>query len=78
MIVYIVVFRDRELNSNSKVSLMIALQDLWDPSNSDEDEKASTTVIIVAVLVGGIISAICIGIIVYLVVKTVKKDKDDN
>lgn len=82
MMMYVVVYRNSSIkisssNKYSHATLQISLIDMWTGSTSSGDQEAPVMVIIIAVVVGGLITSFCVGAIVWTICKGLKKkDKD--
>jgi large-conductance mechanosensitive channel len=83
MTMYIVAYRNATIKKNERVtsshtSIQLTLMDVsgYQGSDNDSQQDAPIMVIIIAVLVGGLISSFCIGVVVYMAVKAWKARKE--
>ncbi len=81
MTLYIVLFRNPRNLTRSHASLQLSFIDAWTGETNNESDEAPVFVIVIAVLVGGLISCTCLGIFIYMSVKAYrnrkKKQADD-
>jgi large-conductance mechanosensitive channel len=49
---------------------------MWDGSNTSDDTSSPTSVIVIAVIVGTLISSVCITAVVCLIVRSIRKKKE--
>ncbi|CDW80721.1 UNKNOWN [Stylonychia lemnae] len=79
MMMYVVVFKNTTIiSSKSYATLQLSLFDSWNGTESSYDQEAPVVVIIIAVVVGGLITGFCVGAIVWMVMKVIKKRKEEQ
>ncbi len=66
------------LRKESHINLMFILRDAYIPTNKKVQVKASTGVIVIAVVVGSLISAVCLIAVICMIVKGIKKKGDED
>lgn len=71
----IVMLKNPRNATGTHASLQLSLIDAWIPTDDSSTEEAPVFVIIIAVLVGGLISCTCLGIFIYMSVKAYKNRK---
>ena len=54
----------------------MSLFDSWTGSNDNNDQEAPVLVIVIAVVVGGLITAFCVGAVVWMIMKVMRKNKE--
>ena len=82
MIMYVVVFKNTTIklttSKYSHATLQISLFDNWIASSDSGNQEAPVMVIVIAVIVGGLICAFCIGAVVWMILKAVRKNKEQQ
>ena len=84
MTVYLVVLKNSNITKRLNIKLSYATLQLflfdrteWGAQTSTP-ESAPVMVIIIAVVVGGLISSFCIGVIVYIIMRSIKNRKKSH